>query len=469
MSSNSPVHEEGSNPGNRRILFTGVLGILVLLVILIVLSRPGPEPAPAADTSGNAPAAPVAASQPGRSLTAGHMSGGLPSAPVRPAEEIVAEKLRQFTRHHENLVAAMAKHHNVTVPPEVTRLFAAVAAGNWQEVTNLYTRLQQLRGKENAPPGLDKLWPAIMETYGVAEQTQKWPAQQLLDYGQAVLGSLRPGMVYLGGTDAGRFIPTFLADSSGGEAPIVLTQNGLADGSYLEYMRYRYGDKLNTLSSEDSQKCFQNYVADAQKRLQHDQEFPNEPKQVLPGEDIHMSDNRVQVGGQIAVMAINEELLRTLLQKNPNASFALEESFALKSLYAGATTLGPITELRATDGASALTPERAEQSLDYWRTTSQSVLAETEAASPSREAYAKMILGQAGLFEQRQLNLQAEQAFQLATTLSPGNPEAVLHYVKMLTEQQRLADARQVVQNAVTTAPDNATFRALKDQLDHMK
>jgi hypothetical protein len=450
-------------------MFMGVLAILVLLVILIVLSRPGPEPAPATDTAGNAPVAPVAASQPSRSLTPGHMSGGLPSAPVRPAEEIVAEKLRQFTRHHENLVAAMAKHHNVAVPPEVTRLFAAVAAGNWQETTNLFATLRQLRSTENAPPGLDKLWPAILETYGVAEQTQKWPAQQLLNYGNSILDSLRPGMIYVGGNDAGRFIPTLLSETSDGEPHIVLTQNGLADGSYLEYLRYRFGDKLNTLSSEDSQKSFQTYIADAQKRLQHDQEFPNEPKQVLPGEDIRMTDGRVQVGGQIAVMAINEELLRTLLQKNPNASFALEESFPLKSLYAGATTLGPITELRATDGASALTPERAEQSLDYWRTTTQSVLAETETASPSREAYTKMILGQAGLFEQRQLNLQAEQAFQLATTLSPGNPEAVLHYVKMLTEQQRLTDARQVVQNAVTTAPENPTFRALKDQLDRMK
>ena len=53
-----------------------------------------------------------------------------------------------------------------------------------------------------------------METYGVAEIAHLWPAQQVLDYGEAVLGSLRPGMVYVGGTDAGRFIPTLLNETS---------------------------------------------------------------------------------------------------------------------------------------------------------------------------------------------------------------------------------------------------------------
>ena len=55
-----------------------------------------------------------------------------------------------------------------------------------------------------------------------------------------------------------------------------------------------------------------------------------------------MIGERFNVSGQVAVMAINEQLLQTLLQKNPNATFALEETFPLKSLYASATNLGPI-------------------------------------------------------------------------------------------------------------------------------
>src|SRR5678816_2076379 len=100
------------------------------------------------------------------------------------------------------------------------------------------------------------------------------------------------------------------------------------------------------------------------KRLQHDQQFPDEPKQIRPNEDVRSIDGRIQVSGQVAVMAINEKLLQALMEKNPDASFALEESYSFKNAYANATPLGPIMELRVQDEQSALTAERAAQSLD---------------------------------------------------------------------------------------------------------
>ena len=50
----------------------------------------------------------------------------------------------------------------------------------------------------------------------IAECAHDWPAQKLLDYGDATLGSLRPGMVYVGGTDPGRGIPTLLNETGDG-------------------------------------------------------------------------------------------------------------------------------------------------------------------------------------------------------------------------------------------------------------
>jgi len=391
------------------------------------------------------------------------------ATPPRPAEEIVAEKLNQFARNREEIVDAIARKFDIAVPDEVRRFFASVHAGNWTETTNLFEALKQLRQSTNSPPGFLKLWPAIMETYGVAEQTHLWPAQQLLDYGNAVLDSLRPGMVYVGGNDAGRFIPTLLSETSGGEPFIVLTQNALADGSYLDYVQFLYGDRLNVLSAADSQKAFEDYLADAKTRLKHDQDFPNEPKQVRPGEDIRITDGRVQVSGQVAVMSINELLLRSLLEKNPEFSFALTESFPLKSFYGEANTLGAVTELRASGGGEALTADRAAQSIDYWRSAIEAVLVGTDGGSAPRDDYAKLILGQAGLFEDRQLNSAAEQAYQLAISLSPANPETVFRYVNLLTQQHRYGEAQRIVQNALLIAPNNQQFRDVLASLGRMK
>ena len=466
MKSKPPPPPGSIRPGLRLI---GIFLLGCALLLLLLLLRPlAKSPSAASPTPWRA-TAPMTVTHSGRSFDFKSARPDSVAVPERSAEEIVAEKLNQFAGQREEIVAAMAKQFNVTVPPEVTRFFAAARAGNWTETTNLFAELITLRRGDPSIPGLEKLWPAIVETYGVAEQVHQWPAQQLLDYGNAVLDALRPGMIYLGGNDAGRFIPALLTDTSGGEPHIVITQNGLADSSYLDYVRFRYGDKLNALSSDDSQNTFQTYIADAQKRLQHDLNFPNEPKQLRPGEDIRMIENRVNVSGQVAVMAINEQLLQTLLQNNPNATFALEESFPLKSLYAGATTLGPITELRAGDTADALTPERAAQSLDYWRNATQNLLSEAETASAPRDAYAKMILGQANLFEDRKLSAAAEQAYQLVTSLSPGNPEAVFSYVRLLTDQKRYDEARQLVQNAATAAPNNQQFRDLITSLNKMK
>jgi len=90
-----------------------------------------------------------------------------------------------------------------------------------------------------------------------------------------------------------------------------------------DYVNFLYGDQMAGLSQEDSARAFQEYLTDAQKRLQHDRDSPDEPKQVRPGEQITNEDGRIMVAGQVAVTSINEKLLQLLMDKNPDAAFAL--------------------------------------------------------------------------------------------------------------------------------------------------
>lgn len=455
-------HNVPSNRSSSRWPWWCVLGVALLTLIIVL--RPRHRESAVVPEVAIEDAVTSKASAPARRAARKLWSRPSPnSVPERSAEEVVAEKVSRFVRDRETLVAGMAGHYRTEVPEEVQRFFAALQAGRWEESTNLFASLQQYRQGTNGMPGFEKLWPAIVETYGVAEAAQNWPAQQLLDYGHAILGSLRPDMVYLGGNDAGRYIPTLLTETGEGDAHIVLTQNALADQTYLEYVRYRFGDRLNALTADDSQAGFRSYIADAQKRLQHDQAFPDVPCQVRPGEDIRVTEGRVQVSGQVAVMAINEQLVKTLLEKNPSLSFALEESFPLESFYAGATLLGPVTELRAE--ATPLTPEMAAQSVDYWRGATATLLADSATTDVSRHAYARLILGQANLLQDRQYTSEALQAYQFANQLSPAEPAVVFSYVNLLLGQNHLSEARQVVQTAMDLAPDNAQFRNLFDHL----
>ena len=376
------------------------------------------------------------------------------------AEEVVGRKLAEFGRSRRRFAHALARRHGIEVPGEVEQFFDAVESGNWERIDAAYKRINggddSASQPETRSPEVAQLWPAILDAYGAAEQVHLWPAQNLLDYGNAILGSLRPGMVYVGGTDNGRWIPELLNDTSGNENHIIITQNGLAAGDYQDYLRLQYDGQLASLSDEESQRAFDQHIADAQKRLEHDQQFPAEPKQLKPGEDVKIVDGKAQVGGQVAVMAINELLLQQLMQKNPDLSFAIQESFPFTGTYTNALPLGPLMQLNAANQDNTFTAERAAQSLDYWRNAAQQVLSDPEASSSEAalRSYSHDAVAAANLLAAHNFPADAEEAYRVATQLWPGNPESAGALADLLAASGREAEARQLLGDFVQNYPD---------------
>ena len=290
---------------------------------------------------------------------------------------------------------------------------------------------------------LDPFWPAVLETYGAAEQAHLWPAAQLLKYSEAILGSLRPGMVYVGGTDPGRFIPTLVNETSNGEQHVILIQNAFADSRYQEYLRFLYGDRMQLPAQADIDRAFAEYVSDATKRLEHDEQFPNEPKQIRPREDVRKVDGRVQVSGAVAVMDINERILQFIMEKNPDLSFAMEESFSMKSTYDGAKPLGPIFELRAGGDSE----QNSEKTVEYWRKASAQLMQQSDAISSPEvlKTWSKMIVSQGNLLSHQQNSREAEETYRLALEMFPRNTDAIIHLPEHLARNGRQDAAHELV------------------------
>jgi len=382
------------------------------------------------------------------------------------AEQIVWRHVSQFGRSRREICFGLARKHQVEVPAEVERFFDAVEAGNWDELESLFDSIWKRHQAKPPVAEIEAIWPAVLDAYGAAEQAHEWPAQKLLDYGNAILGSLRPDSVYVGGTDPGRFVPALL-NGSEGEPRIVVTQNGLADPKYLEYVQFLYGDRFAALGPEDARTAQLEYLQDARKRLEQNQLRPGEDVRLKAGElQSGFEDDAVQASGQISVMAVNERLLNKLLEKNPNLSFALEESFPLKSVNADATPNGPIMELRAQED-NPFTPERASQSVEYWREQTKQLMADAEfmESDYAKKSYSKLVSTQAGLLADRNYQAEAEAAFQFANQLCPYCPEAIFRHVDLLLSQQRADDAARVLNNAIGADPKNQQFRDLAAQL----
>jgi hypothetical protein len=455
---------------SRRMMLMLAMGGGLLLLIVLLLPRPRHNPVVGSlDPVGPPPDTQSASDQRARPLL---FSQSKPSVtpPAPTAEETVARKVSQFVQGRRKLAHAISEHFKVPMLDEVERFFDAAEAGRYEEMHAIYKALRAKRDDPNDGTDFGPQWRTIIETEGAVREAHDWPAQKLLDYGEAVLGALRPGMIYVGGTDPGCFIPTMLNETSEGERRIVFTQNALADSTYLDYLNYLYGDRLSMLTHDDSKRLFEEYSADARERLEHDQQFPDEPKQIRPGENIRMVDGTVKVSGQVSVMAINEKLFQLFMERNPDASFAMEESFPFKSMFGNATPLGPVMELRVQDEQNALTPERAAQSADYWRTTAEQLLADAEAADSRqvRMAYSKLASSQAGLLLERGYTAEAEQSFRYANEIAPASPEAVFRYVNLLVGQNRVQDALPIAENAARIEPANKQFRNLVRELQKM-
>jgi hypothetical protein len=449
----TPVEPEADSDLRPRSRAPWLVLIGCAIGFLIGLIRPGSDqPSTAAPGSKSAGQRPVQLRAPAPQPR--HRATPRPASvdSAASATEIVAEKLARFARSRRDLAYALARRHNVTVPADVERFFAAVESGIWPDIQAAFEKINggdsSASHSERRSPEVVKLWPAIIDAFGTAEQVHDWPAQELLDYGNAILGALRPGMVYVGGTDNGRWIPELLNETTDGERHIVITQNGLAASDYLDYVRLQYDDRLATLSEDDSKRAFEEYVTDARRRLEHDQQFPHEPKQIRPGEDVRLVDGKTHVGGQVAVMAINEKLLVALMEKNPELDFAIQESFPLQGTYADALPLGPLMELNARDEQNAFTAERAADLASYWRNTAEQLRANPSPASDSAlKSYSHDAVSAANLLAAHDFTSEAQAAYQLAAELWADNPEPVAGLARLLARQGQEQAGRELWEN----------------------
>ena len=118
-------------------------------------------------------------------------------------------------------------------------------------------------------------------------------------------------------------------------------------------------------SAQDSQETYNEFYSDAQKRMEHDLKFPNEPKQVRPDENINTANGQMQVTGQGAVMRINGMLTKMIFDRNPDHEFYVEESFPLDWMYPNLTPFGIIMKINR-QPVPEITEEMMARDHQFW-------------------------------------------------------------------------------------------------------
>ena len=136
--------------------------------------------------------------------------------------------------------------------------------------------------------------------------------------------------IFFGGTDPGRFVPTYMIYCAKVRPDVYLiTQNALADNTYMSVMRDLYGDTIWIPSQQDSNYAFQKYVEDVQ------------AGRIPAGADVQFENGRVSVQGVQGVMMINGILCRMIFEANKQKhAFYVEESYVIPWMYPYLTPTG---------------------------------------------------------------------------------------------------------------------------------
>jgi tetratricopeptide (TPR) repeat protein len=412
--------------------------------------------------------------------------------------------------------------------------------------------------------------------------------------------------VLFGGTDPGRFCPTYIIfcesfiphrcqpkqDQNFDRRDVyIITQNALADGTYLDYLRSQYnrskqvdppffsrffryvsalilgsgrdggvsmsgletgsGDSGNGLiegiakalyytldvpftkwgthveqrrraegvyppteiyipSPEDSQKCFEDYTQDVQRRAQLNQ--------LAPGEDVHVENGRVQVSGQVAVMKINGLLCKVIFDNCPTNEFYVEESFPLDWMYPYQTPFGVIMKINR-NPLPELTQDVFDLDHKFWtdftpRLCGNFITYDTSVKEicdfaertyirnnykdytgdrafvrddDGQKAFSKLRSSQAGMYawrlspqcppefrqktaaSQAALIRETDFAFKQAFAFCPYSPEAVYRYINFLLPLGHFDDALLIAQTCQKLDPYNEGINGLIKNLQDYK
>ena len=448
-------------------------------------------------------------------VSTGTIAADKDAAP-NPAATNLPPIVLAFCAAKEQQVKQLAAKLKAEVLPTALDYFEAAKKGDWMQAFDLNREVREFLQNPSASENQKTLdattRAAALEVYLALELFIEGEPKYALAYGNDIVKSLPRGSIYFGGTDPGRGLVTALSASHEKADPcFTLTQRALADGTYLTYLRTMYGSKIYTPTAKDSEGAFKEYLDDAQRRLEHDRNFPNEPRQIKPGEDVRVNNGKVNVSGHVAVMAINGLLAKIIFDRNPDREFFVEESFPLDWMYPHLSPHGLVMKINRKPVAS-ISLEAVEKDRKYWleqqrgmiggwlkpETSVNEICAFAEKVFQKRDLdgfagdpkfvqsehatkmYSKLRSSIGGLYgwranngkdavDKERMEREADFAFRQAFAFCPSSPEAVFRYINLLVQQGRIDDGLLIAQTAANIDPGNGQLQSLIQELNRMK
>jgi beta-lactamase regulating signal transducer with metallopeptidase domain len=456
----------------------------------------------------------------GGSKTLAAQDPGAAAEKAKDLRDQLLTRLEIFSKEKQKQSEALAARNEGSISPIFQKFFSAAIQNDETTVTNMYVDFKNRHpqytrkdGTEEEPNLRTSYWQPVLEICLASFDVMAGEPKYTKIYADNIIDSIPAGSIYFGGTDPGRgLITAFTKSHADGDPFFTLSQNPLADSTYLEYLQTMYGGKLYLPTTNDLSASFDSYLKDAKARLEHDTRFPNEPRRIKPGENVKLQNDAVEVSGQIAVMTINAMIAKIIFDKNQDREFYIEQSFPLEWMYPRLEPHGIILKINR-QPLPELTGQIINHDQEYWKKIvaemigdwlSQQTAPQTVADFADRVYRQKNLSGFEGdprfisnddamrLFSKERCNIAdvyawrmnhptsvaekeraahaAEFAYAQAWAICPYSPEAAFGYTSILKAENRDDDAARIIETAKQIATLIVQEQPqLKGMLDSLK
>ncbi|MFA9196273.1 MAG: protein O-mannosyl-transferase family [Aliarcobacter sp.] len=298
-------------------------------------------------------------------------------------------------------------------------------------------------------------------------------------YGRDMLSDLPKDSFVFGGTDPGRFVPTYMILSESFEPKkfkrdqsfdrrdlYIITQNALADAFYNQYIRNHYSTERPSARGW------------VDKWLGRDKHFPVAPL-VLPRQEDIMAIYQGAIERRQKDAAapdpnsdptvLNSMVGEWIWQRNKDQrAFFVEESFPMEWSYPNAVPHGLCYEIKK-DPVAKLTPEMVKVDMQYWREYIDHLMKTPgfEDDIDAQRSFSKLRNTGGNIYKWRKMPEAAEQAYRQALELWPGNTETLNNFTDLLMSQGRAADLRDLLAKAAKADPNNGMLTMLLSNCEH--
>lgn len=355
-------------------------------------------------------------------------------------QEVEAVMLR-FTEYKIKQMDDLAAKLNLQIPDEFQRMNKSIQENaSWGDVAEQYKNLkfrsgQYPKGKLD-PTIRTPLWGGpVLELFGAYEQVKTWEPALLKLYADLILTNLPAGSIYMGGTDAGRFVPTMFRYGQGSPDVYIITQNALCDNTYADYIRAVYGQAIKIPTSNEVQNVFKVYF-----------------DKVKSGELPKIADVGITTNGQCFIrgvaglMQVNGMLARQIYDANKQERpVFIEESYTIDWMYPYLAPYGVI--MRLMPDKVTLTDDMIANDTRYWESLCRELISRSDFAKDvmAQKAFAKMRCAQAGIYAFHHRYDLAESAFKQALELYVLSPETNFRLADFYLQQGKAEQAREVM------------------------